>query len=251
LGVPITTVVRVKRYTKEQLDSAVRSSSSWRGVLRELGSASTSAVAIRAVRSDAVRLGIRHEHFRGQRGWTDQQLEDAVRQSTSWAEVVTSLGLTGGSSGRAVRGHAERLDFDTTHLSPQPVPAPQADLLPRAANLSRAGSMLAAAWFELCGSQVSWPLEPCRYDLLVVRERAVERVQVKTTTHRVGRSWKVHLSTTRQERWTYGSDEIDQFFIIDGDFAYYLVPIKAVGGLTAIHLTKYQEFRGPARPLSG
>lgn len=105
--------------------------------------------------------------------------------------------------------------------------------------------MLAAAYFTLCGSDVSWPLEPARYDLLVVDGHGVRRVQVKTTTVGVGGSWKVYLSTTSGDRRTYTPDEIDYFFIVDGDFYCYLVPIEVVGGLHAIHLSSYQCYRLP------
>ncbi|GAB93075.1 hypothetical protein GORHZ_205_00170 [Gordonia rhizosphera NBRC 16068] len=103
--------------------------------------------------------------------------------------------------------------------------------------------MLAAAWFALSGHDVSWPLEPSRYDLLVSTSDGIRRVQVKTTTVRVGHTWKVYLSTAHRERKTYDPDEIDDFFVIAGDLAYYLIPVSAVGGLHAIHLSAYDRFR--------
>ncbi|MFP5315592.1 MAG: group I intron-associated PD-(D/E)XK endonuclease [Actinomycetes bacterium] len=109
--------------------------------------------------------------------------------------------------------------------------------------LDRAGSLLAAAWFALCGCDVSWPLEPSRYDLLVDSEKGFRRVQVKTTSVRVADTWKVYLSTTHRERTTYDPDEIDDFFVVDGDLAYYLIPVSVVGGLHAIHLSAYRHFR--------
>ncbi|GAA1735084.1 hypothetical protein [Microbacterium paludicola] len=111
------------------------------------------------------------------------------------------------------------------------------------ANLRRAGSMLAAGWFALEGNQVSWPLEPCRYDLLVGGLGGIRRVQVKTTTVRVGSTWKVYLSTTSGGRTIYTPDEIDEFFVIDGDLNYYRIPIQAVEGVQAIHLGGYERFR--------
>lgn len=108
--------------------------------------------------------------------------------------------------------------------------------------------MLAAGWFALCGYSVSWPLEPCRYDLLVEREGQTVRVQVKTTTVRTGTSWTVWLSTTAGSRQPYSIEEIDAFFIIDGDLNYYLVPVDRVGGLHAVQLSAYQPFRVPATP---
>ena len=102
---------------------------------------------------------------------------------------------------------------------------------------------MAAGWFTLCGYNVSWPLEPCRYDLMVERGGAVQRVQVKTATVRTGQSWTVWLSTTGAERLPYDIEEVDAFFIIDGDFNYYLIPVSRVGGLHAIQLSAYAAFK--------
>ena len=54
---------------------------------------------------------------------------------------------------------------------------------PDADNLPRAGSFLAAAWFALAGYDVSWPLEPCAYDLLVHRGEAAEIGHVLGLSH--------------------------------------------------------------------
>lgn len=102
---------------------------------------------------------------------------------------------------------------------------------------------MGAAWFALCGYEVSWPLEPARYDLLVKHDAGIERVQVKTTTVRAGTSWTAWLSTTGKGRTTYDIDEIDSFFIIDGNLAYYLIPARAVGGLHAIQLSAYSDYQ--------
>jgi hypothetical protein len=116
---------------------------------------------------------------------------------------------------------------------------------PQQSNLARAGSLMAAAWFELCGYSVSWPLEPCRYDLLVWMETKAERIQVKTTTVKQGTSWTVWISNTGKARTTYDPSEIDHFFVIDGDLDYYLIPVAAVGGLTAIQLPAYRDYLLP------
>ncbi|QKT07177.1 hypothetical protein HUN08_08190 [Gordonia sp. X0973] len=190
--------------------------------------------------------------------YSDDEVRRAVAASRSWREVLRRLGLhaTSGSQIRSVRGHADRIGVDTEHLSRcSPVdvrPASDghhgsdAQLLkpePKMENLSRAGVLIAAAWYTMCGSEVSWPLEPCRYDLLEEREGRIRRVQVKTTTVQVGRSWKVYLSTTSGGRRVYGRAEIEEFFVITGDLALYVVPIGAVCGRQALHLGKYEEFR--------
>lgn len=233
----------MRRYSDDQLVEAVRSSRSWRGVLRELDLAGTSAAAVRSVRSHADRLGVDYTHFTGQRRWTDQQLADAVASASSWAQVTEALGLVGGSSMTTIRGHAARLGIDTAHLSsPRKPQTAGLDTPPDLANLRRAGALFAAAWFELCGHRVSWPLEPCRYDLLVWIAGTAERVQVKTTTVKQGKSWAAWISTTGDTRSTYDPDEIDRFFVIDGDFNFYLIPVAAVGGLTAIRLSAYRDY---------
>jgi PD-(D/E)XK endonuclease len=201
---------------------------------------------MRSVRMHADRLGLDYRHFTGLRRWTDQQLVAAIDSATSWAQVAEALGLAGGSSTTTIRGHAVRLGLDTGHLTPPRKPQPTIGLMrPQHANLPRAGSLMAAAWFELCGHSVSWPLEPCRYDLLVWIAATAQRIQVKTTTVKQGMSWTAWISNTGKERTPYDPDEIDYFFVIDGDFNYYLIPVAAVGGLTAVRLSAYQDYRLP------
>lgn len=79
----------------------------------------------------------------------------------------------------------------------------------------------------------------------------VRRVQVKTTTARAGHPWKVYLSTSRGRRRTYSPDEIDDFFIVDGDLTNYLIPVCVVGGLHAIHLSAYEQYRLPRLDEAG
>ncbi len=38
-------------------------------------------------------------------------------------------------------------------------------------------------WFVLCGCNVSIPLEPAVYDLLVSMPDGIKRIQIKTTTY--------------------------------------------------------------------
>jgi hypothetical protein len=237
----------MRRYTDAQLVDAVRRSRSWRGVLRELGLSATSASAMRSVRRQADLLTIDYTHFTGQRRWQDHELVEAVGRSRSWTQVAEALGLAGGSSTTTLRGHAARLGLDTSHLArPAAAGPPTPDMQPVMANLAKAASLMAGAWFELCGYSVSWPLEPCSYDLLVWKDGQAERIQVKSTRVRTGDSWTVWLSRTRRQRLPYDPDDIDQFFIIDADLHYYLIPVATVGGLMAIQLSAYQAFRLPA-----
>lgn len=241
----------MKQYSDTQLVDAVESSRSWRGVLRALGLAGTSGAAMRSVRAHADRLKLDYSHFTGQRRWSDPELAAAIESATTWTQVAERLGLLGGSSMTTLRGHAVRLGLDTEHLAPpRKAPLSDCELRPEVVHLARAGSLIAAAWFEICGRQVSWPLEPCRYDLLVWNGRSAERIQVKTTTVKQGRSWTAWISNTGKARVTYDPDEIDQFFVIDGDFNFYLIPVAAVGGLTAIRLSAYQHYLMPREPVT-
>lgn len=219
-----------------------------------LGLAGTSASVIRSVRHQADGLGLDHSHFTGQRRWSDAQLAAAVEESHSWGEVTQRLGLAGGSSEPKLKVHARRLGLDAEHLGCATTAGPPPSHWPAAsgAHLPRAGSLLAASWFTLRGCGVAWPLEPCRYDLLVTAPGTpARRIQVKTTQVQVGKTWKVYLSSTRKGRIVYDPDEIDFFFVIDGEFDCYLLPVDAVIGLHAIHLAGYAAYRleqlGPVR----
>ncbi len=234
-----------RKYTDGQLASAIAESTSWRGVLRELGLTASSSAAMRSVRSHADTLCLDYDHFKGRRRWTEVDLRRAVAHSSTWSEVAEVLELDACDI-EVLRGHAARLDLDVAHLTPLTTEPTDRNLTPSPAHLDRAGSLLAAAWFTLSGLSVSWPLEPSRFDLLVSTRDAVRRVQVKTTTVRVGRTWKVYLSTSRRKRRTYDPDEIDDFFIIDGDLSNYLIPVSVVGGLHAIHLAPYEQYRLPS-----
>ncbi len=234
---------RPRSYTDQALSNAVAKSRSWRGVLRALDLSATSASAIRSVRQHANDLGLDYRHFTGQRRWTNDQLRGAVAQAVTWSDVVSTLDLRDETSKVALRGHAARLGIDTSHLEPAPTKRPPWPIpaKPEPAHLQRSGALIAAAWFSLCGYDVSWPMEPARYDLLVTWG-GIQRVQVKTTTVRAGRSWTVWLSTTGKSRKPYDVDEIDCFCLINAELDIYLIPTRVVGGLHAVTLSRYSEY---------
>lgn len=237
----------MRTYSDEELTAAVAASRSWRATLHAIGLKGTSAGSKRSVQRHADRLGLDYSHFTGQRKWSDRQLAEAVAASFSWLEVAAALGLASSSSTSTMRGHARRLGLDTRHIDDKraaPLQEQQSKVLSRS-RLRRAGALLAAAWFELAGDAVSWPLEPCRYDLIVWRNDRAERVQVKTTTNRNGGSWFASLRCTTSGRGPYDPDDIDYFFVIDGDLACYLIPIEAVAGRVGIQLSVYECYRLP------
>ncbi|MGF6824366.1 hypothetical protein M2317_003295 [Microbacterium sp. ZKA21] len=234
-------MTRRTRYSDEELVAAVQAAGSWRDVLRRLGAATTSGGSIKAVRDRADSLELDYSHFRGRTRWREEDLESAIVNATTWEGAVSALRMTDVPSVASLKGHAARLGVNVGHLASDQI-EPVAEMLPDLGRLNRAGPMLAAAWFTLCGLDVAWPLEPCRYDLVVTSRTGARRVQVKTTTTRVDGSWKVFLSTTSGARHPYSPDEIDDFFVIDGDLKYYLIPIEVVGGRHALHLTAYERF---------
>lgn len=244
-------MVRSLRYSDSELTNAIAKATSWRGVLRILGLLDSSSGAIRHARTRADGLAINYAHFVGQRGWTEAQLRAAVRASNSWDQVSKILSLDEASTASALPGHAARLGIDSRHFAERKRSGDLSDLRPDIGRLDRAGPMLAAAWFILCGWDVSWPLEPSRFDLLVSRGVETRRIQVKTTTVRVGEAWKVYLSNTRSQRRTYDPSEIDDFFVITADLDLYLIPLQAVGGLHAIHLSGYERFKVQNLHLGG
>jgi hypothetical protein len=188
-------------------------------------------------------MGVR---LRRQRRWSDDQLADAVKASTSWSGVQRALGLVAGSNQSVVKGHAVRLGLDTTHFRavrggierPQDEPT----LLPDSANLRKAGALLAATWFTLCGYVVAWPLEPCRFDLIVSADGRSDRVQVKATTRKRWNAWTVCIATSG-DKSAYDPDDLDYFFVIDGDLSLYLIPISIVAGRVTLGLSNYLNFK--------
>jgi hypothetical protein len=240
-----------RTWSDEQLTLAVQVSTSWRGVMRELGLNGTSAGAIRTVRGHARRLELDVSHFRGRRRWSDAELENAVAASRSWEEVLGALRLsTASGTARAhVKGHAIRLGIDVRHLGPREAAAhPPPHIAPALGHLRTAGPAIAATWFAICGCDVLFPIEPAVFDLVVQMPEGLRRVQVKTTTSLGSTGWQVGISRHPHSagkggpRLPYDPDVIDYFFIVDGDLAMYLIPSRIVAGRVALGLRTYTQY---------
>jgi PD-(D/E)XK endonuclease len=243
-----------RTWTDEQLRDAVARQSSWRGALRALGLKSTSSGSMRTVQRRSIHLGLETSHFRRNRKWSDHQLKDAVKTSTTWDEVIERVGLSkeGGTALR-LKGHAVRLGLDVSHLKPLPEQRPSIEHLTSEANaaeLRNAAPALATAWFSLRGLPVAVPSEPQAYDLLVTTPAGFQRVQVKTTTFAVGNgTWQVsighrpYILDKTASKEPYDPETIDCFFIINGAGDLYLIPIEAVAGYTAIYLSAYSDYK--------
>lgn len=236
-------------WSDEQLAHAIEASTSWRAVLRTLGLRPNSAGHARAAQRRAVELGIDTSHFRGTRTWSDAQLCRAVSRAKTWGDVLEELGLSG-NSGNArplVKSHAVRLGLDCSHLSSMARLACPT-LMPSLEHLREAAPSVAMAWFLSCGCPVSVPLEPAIFDLLVSMPDSIKRVQVKSTTFRSQTGWQVgvgrHPYTPKSpdQRAPYDPDEIDFFFIFDGDLTMYLIPSQVIAGRVSISLSTYQDY---------
>ncbi len=258
----------LRTWSDDQLANAVKTSTSWRGVIRSLGLKATSAGQVRVVRHHAERLKLDASHFRGNRRWSDSQLKQAISECRSWEELLSRLGLSArsGNVEGHIKSHAVRLGLDTSHLNsvshngrqPSEPPAQAAELTAQLKFLRVAAGTLAATWFMLRGCAVSFPAEPTHYDLLVDTPQGIMRVQVKTTTSTQKKNgWQVgigHHPDTHSKKegyvLAYSPDEIDLFFIVDGDMTMYLIPSRAIAGRVAILLRTYRKYIvGNARGL--
>lgn len=239
------------QWSDEQLIDAVRASEHWRGVMRALGIQTNSAGVMTRIRRDAARLELDVSHFKGSRTWSDSDLIRAVNDAQTWDDVLASLGLRAPQQSTRLHlmRHAARLGLNVSHLE---APSPPSGLLrpaqPDLANLQSAAPSMAAAWFTLRGCPVSFPVEPAVFDLLASTPEGIKRLQVKTSTCRSRDSWQVnvgrrpHCTGNLGPRTTYDPDEIDLFFIVDGDLNLYLIPIQAVAGRTSIVVRAYQRY---------
>lgn len=256
-------------WTDDQLAEAIRKSTNWRGVLLLLGfgERSKSSGAAGIVRRRAAELNLDWSHFRGKRRWSDAQLKQAVAESKSWNEVILRLGLSldSGNVAPHIKSHTVRLGLDTEHLKAvrhtqrQPPDAvPEVAVLPTERKQLRASAeLIAAAWFTLRGCAVSIPATPALYDLLVDTPGGLKRVQVKSTTNvHKDNGWMAgighHPDTHSKKGYVlaYSPDEIDLFFIIDGDMSIYLISSRTVAGRTRILLRTYKKYIvGNARGL--
>lgn len=244
------------RVVLSSLDAAtlrplVVSSRSWRQVLLAVGLRNRH---VPQVRSLCDRWGIGYEHL-GLHAPPDAALRAVLTTAASWPEALTRLGYAGGSgSARAtLRAHATRLGLDVTRLAaPAEAGSPPCAVQHDRRHLRQAGTYLVAAVLALGGHAVSWPLEPAPYDLLVDTGQGLLRVQVKTTSRKVGGSWNCAITRSvyadvpgGKRRARYDESTIDAFAVVDGDGDVYLIPVAVVAGRAALSLSRFVAFRLP------
>jgi hypothetical protein len=235
--------------TDDELRAAVDASRSWRGVLRVAGR--TSPRYARELRARCDALGIDYAHFRAGPG--DDVVRAAVAEASTWREAVAAAGYAedSGSARAQLRKRCLLLGVSTEHLDRRARGSSGASWgLPHQVHLRDAGPMLVAAHLTLSGHRVSWPLEPAPYDLLVDHPSGMRRIQVKTGTIRAGEGWQCSLTRSVYDaasgycvRGYYGQSDIDDFAIVDGDLAIYVVPLDVVRGRSSITLNGYGAYR--------
>jgi hypothetical protein len=238
-----------RTWSDSELVSAVAMSRSWRGVMRELGLCATSTGSIQVVKRHVARLGLDTSHFSGQRRWSDAQLRRTVADSYSWPELFRGLGLLGSGDDRTrVKAHAARLGLDVRGLDGPDTDAVAGPVFrPDIKHLREAGTAIATMWFLLCGYNVSIPLEPAVYDLLVSTRDGIKRVQVKTTTYNKS-GWAVsvgrrpYATDNRGPLVPYDPDLLDLFFILDGELTMYVIPSRVIAGRVGILLSNYSKY---------
>lgn len=197
-------------------------------------------------------LDVDYTHF-GPRARRVDLVEEAVRSSSTWAEVTERLGFAPGSgSARAtVRRQCRLNGIDVSGLmseacSSELIPS----LVPRPERLRHAGPYLVAGTLTLAGVPVSLAPEGVAYDLIGDFPReGPRRIQVKTVTS------GSHCNLSRKEynalvhgghrRALYTAEDIDYFACVTFDRGIYLIPIEAVEGKGSASLRRYEAFRLP------
>lgn len=246
---------RNARWTAEDLRSAAELATSWADMLRAFGFKASSTKPRRALQREVRNFGIDTSHFVGQRTWSDAALVEAAASARTWAELCGMLGLsTSAKRSESVRAAAKRLGVSLECMTLGPRTGRDrigVDLLdsPRLDRLNLAARSIASAWFQFCGLVVSASSEPAVYDLVVHFPEGLKRIQAKSTVSRdrYG-SWVVRAghrpdgSPTAADFIAYNADEVDLFFVVDGDLLLYLIPQATTAGKAALSLRAYTEF---------
>lgn len=241
------------KWTDADLERAVVSETTWKGVARALGLAPSGYVRLRR-RAKQLKLDV--SHFTGKRRWSDYDLRRVVNESASWSEVLERLDLSDTSETRLrIKGHARRIGLDITALDGH-VQLTSTDLeaisaSPSPERLRVAAESLAIAWFTLNGYSVTVPAEPSQFDLLLIsQDRRVHRVQVKSSTSvRTQSTWQVgigrrpYVLDKSAGVAPYDPGTVDLFFIVVGSGDVYLIPAPVVQGMTRINVGAYATYR--------
>ncbi len=171
------------------------------------------------------------------RTYTDEQLADAVRNATCWADVMEALGKSRSRNAADVQAVAAKLGLNTVHLNrARTSPALPIAGLSAVANTSTVGTRtegIVLAALIRAGLTVLLPFgDGHRYDLAVDDGGKLVRVQCKTAVYRQG-CVVFKATSQRRDGTEYGyTGDADVFGVYCPDRdAVYLVPVGDVTSL--------------------
>ena len=113
-----------------------------------------------------------------------------------------------------------------------------------------AGLGVAIAYLTRIGLEVAIPLTDTQpYDLLVVHNEGIDRVQVKTTTLKANSSYVVHLGTVGGNKSQvkvrpFDPSDYEWLFAVCGDATAYMIPTSEISARRSLSLgRRYEAFR--------
>lgn len=113
-----------------------------------------------------------------------------------------------------------------------------------------AGLGVAIAYLSRIGVDVALPLtDTQRYDLIIVHDAGMERVQVKTTTMKDRGSYVVHLRTiggnkSQVKIRPFDPTDYEWLFVVCGDATAYMIPTSEITSRQSLTLgRRYEQFR--------
>jgi hypothetical protein len=154
---------------------------------------------------------------------------------------------------KCLAASAARKEAERAQRPPKPPPAERRPLreaigfrtFPNPRKQGNAGLGIAIAYFSRIGVEVAIPLtDTQRYDLIIVHDEGLERVQVKTTTMRNARYGHYGVSvqcigrnSTGTVRRKFDQADYEWLFVVCGDGCCYMIPSAAITARTIFYLT--------------
>lgn len=104
----------------------------------------------------------------------------------------------------------------------------------------------AIAWFAANGYTVSIPLTDSQDYDLIVDNGSIFRVQIKTTSYKLGNAFKIWTTVKGGNRSyntikKFDSTKVELLFIVTDDDIQYLIPTCVIGNKSSISLGKLYE----------
>jgi PD-(D/E)XK nuclease superfamily protein len=159
---------------------------------------------------------------------------------------------------QALARSAARREAEKAQRPPKPAPVERRPLreaigFRKFANPRKQGNAglgIAIAYLSRIGVEVAIPLtDTQRYDLIIVHDQGMERVQVKTTTLKVGKTYVVHLRTvggnkSQVKTRPFDPADYEWLFVVCGDATAYMIPTTEITARQSLSLgARYERFR--------